>query len=173
MASLWGETGEDAGHAPSAPRGVEPPCVTSGSQPGDTLEPSQPYLAVGATCGSMAGRPKVRAGAVPCATPGTWSRGQGPLWHRYGSWMPVDVLCRCSCVVPSVLAVCPAAPWWVPGPCKHPHLAPASLGHLGHLGLVTLLVPLPTPVPHQFQTPKKQAYPLPQAPGHPFHRYQQ
>lgn len=45
--------------------------------------------------------------------------------------------------------------------------------HLGHLGLVTLLVPVPTPVPHQFQTPKKQAYPLPQAPGHPFHRYQQ
>lgn len=119
----------------------------------------------------MAGRPKVRDGAVPCATPGAWSGGQGPLQCRCGRWVPVDVPCAYPCVGPSVLAVCPAAPRWVPGPHKHPHLAPASLGHLGHPELVTLLVPVP--VPHQSQTPKSPAHPLAQAPGHPFHRYRQ
>lgn len=99
---------------------------------------------------------------------GCETKGQGwgcPGCHsralQLGTRSPVVHVCDgclwmcCVGVRPSVLAVCPAAAYWVPGPRKHPHPAPASPGHPACPVPVTLLVP------RQFQTPKSPAQPFP------------
>lgn len=159
MASPWGG---GAGRAAGAPRGVRPPGVTAGRQPGDTRN-RHSHTWQRSHLQEHGGEGKGRRWGCPCATPGTRNGDKVPVVQMWVTGA-VDVPCGCPCVRPSVLAVCPAAPWWVPGPRKHPHLASASLGHPVP---VTLLVP----VPRQCHT-SLIAEPTP-SPGPPLHRYRQ